>query len=69
MNSLVVPQNYMFSQYFKEMDKKSTYKMMHEYYYNKQYKRIMDQWQKPLEKKKIKREKKLLNPKVPNEDQ
>ena len=36
--------------------------MNHEYYVNKEYKRIMDQWQKPLLRKQIKRERRLQNP-------
>ena len=36
---------------------------------NPKYQAIMDVWQKPLLKKKIKRERKLLNPIVPTPDQ
>jgi hypothetical protein len=45
-----------FSEYFRELDKKSIKTMNHEYYVNKEYKRIMDQWQIPLERKKLRRE-------------
>ena len=48
-----------FSEYFRELDKKSMKTMHHEYYVNKEYKRLMDKWQKPLQKKLIKRERKL----------
>jgi large subunit ribosomal protein L21 len=33
-----------FSEFFRELDKKSVKTMNHEYYVNKEYKRIMDQW-------------------------
>jgi len=36
---------------------------------NKEYKRIMDQWRVPLERKQIKKERKLQNPVVPKADQ
>jgi hypothetical protein len=42
--------------------------MFHEHYINPAYQRVMDKWQKPLEKKKINREKRLQNPRVANED-
>jgi large subunit ribosomal protein L21 len=58
-----------FSEFFRELDKKSVQTMNHEFYVNKEYKRLMDQWQKPLLRKQIKREKRLLNPVVPNEEQ
>ena len=40
-----------FSEYFRELDKKSLKTMHHEYYVNKEYKRLMDAWQKPLQRK------------------
>lgn len=43
--------------------------MHHEYYVNKEYKRLMDKWQKPLQKKLIKRERKLQTPVEPKEEQ
>lgn len=45
-----------FSQYFKDLDKESIVKMHHEYYISKPYTKVMAQWQKPLEKKRIKRQ-------------
>jgi hypothetical protein len=58
-----------FSEYFRELDKKSMKTMHHEYYVNKEYKRLMDQWTKPLQRKQIKRERRLQNPIVPKEEQ
>jgi hypothetical protein len=58
-----------FSEYFRELDKKSVHSMNHEYYVNKEYKRIMDQWQKPLLRKQIKRERRLQNPIEPKPEQ
>jgi Ribosomal prokaryotic L21 protein len=58
-----------FSEYFKELDKKSVKTMNHEYYVNKEYKRLMEQWTIPLQRKLIKKEKKLQNPVVPAEEQ
>lgn len=47
--SCMVPQQHaMFSEYFRTLDKKSMKTMHHEFYVNKEYKRIMDIWQKPL---------------------
>lgn len=43
--------------------------MNHEYYVNKEYKRIMDQWQKPLQRKQIVQERRLQNPVQPKEEQ
>ncbi|TNV83656.1 hypothetical protein FGO68_gene6118 [Halteria grandinella] len=43
--------------------------MHHEYYVNKEYKRLMDKWQKPLQRKLIKRERKLQNPIEPKPEQ
>ena len=58
-----------FSEFFKELDKKSVVTMNHEFYVNKEYKRIMDQWRVPLLRKQIKREKRLLNPVTEKEEQ
>jgi hypothetical protein len=33
-----------FSEYFRELDKTSMKTITHEYYVNKEYRRIMDQW-------------------------
>jgi len=44
-----------FSQFFRDMDKKSILQMHNNLSVNKQYKRIMDEWQKPLERKMIRR--------------
>lgn len=41
--------------------------MYNKYQVNKEYKRIMDQWEKPLLRKQIKKERKAMNPVVPNE--
>lgn len=66
----LVPQaSLMFSEYFRELDKKSLKSMHHEFYVNKEYKRLMDQWQKPLLRKQIKRERRLQNPVQPKEEQ
>lgn len=54
-----------FSEFFRELDKKSLKTISHEYYVNKEYKRLMDQWQVPLLRKQIKREKRLQNPVQP----
>lgn len=43
--------------------------MNHEFYVNKEYKRLMEKWTVPLQRKQIKKEKKLLNPIIPAEDQ
>lgn len=58
-----------FSQYFKDLDKDSVVKMQHEYYISKPYTKVMAQWQKPLEKKRIKRQQKLMNPVVPRDSE
>lgn len=67
--ALMPMQSVQFSEYFRELDKRSINKINHEFYVNKEYKRITDQWKKPLEKKLIKRQKKLLNPVVPKDEQ
>lgn len=41
---LICRPKYYFSEYFKEMDKKSIFKMENENLVNKEYKRIMDKW-------------------------
>jgi hypothetical protein len=56
------PPSMSFSQYFKDLDKESFFKLHNERLTNKEYQRITDQWKKPLEKKKLKRESKLANP-------
>lgn len=58
-----------FSEFFRELDQKSVRTMNHEYYVNKEYKRLMDKWQKPLMRKQIKRERKLQNPVEPKDEQ
>lgn len=51
------------------MDKKSIDKMFWKLNESKQWRKITDEWQKPLEKKKIKQQKRLENPVVPKEDE
>lgn len=58
-----------FSEYFRDLDKRSVKRINHEFYVNKEYKRIQDQWMVPLEQKQIKKQRKLLNPVVEKEDQ
>eukprot|EP00347_Sterkiella_histriomuscorum_P006168 403353806 len=58
-----------FSEFFKEQDKKSIDKMYWKLNENKYWKSIQDKWQKPLERKKILKQKRLENPVVPKEEQ
>lgn len=56
---LIAMQASPFSEFFRELDRKSLKSIGHEYYVNKEYKRIMDQWRVPLLRKQLKREKRL----------
>ncbi|CDW90760.1 50s ribosomal protein l21 [Stylonychia lemnae] len=68
INTIAATQQALFSEYFRQLDKQSIDKMDRNMTENKHYRRIMNQWQKPLERKQIKKQKKLLNPVVPNEE-
>ena len=57
-----------FSEYFRELDKKSITKITNKFAENKYYRSIMDKWQKPLERKQIQKQQKLENPVVPKEE-
>jgi hypothetical protein len=54
-----------FSQYWREADKKAIIDIHNQMSVSKYYQSIQDEWKKPLEKKRIKRQKKLENPVVP----
>lgn len=58
-----------FSEHFRDMDEKSFFNLRNARLVNKEYKKIMDKWSKPLERKKLKRERKLLNPILPRESE
>lgn len=58
-----------FSEFFRELDKRSLKTITHEYYVNKEYKRIMDKWQKPLLRKQLKRERLSQTPVAPREEE
>ena len=57
-----------FSEYFKTLDKTSVHKLSHEFYVNKEYQRLTDQWKKPLQRKQIRKQRKLENPVLPVEE-
>ena len=51
-----------FSDYFRDIDKEAIIEFDNTFIHNKQYIRIMDQWKKPLENKRLRRLRKLENP-------
>jgi hypothetical protein len=51
-----------FSTYFRDQDDRSLYKINNAHLVNKQYAKVMDRWQRPLEKKKVIRAKREENP-------
>ena len=51
-----------FSEYFKELDKKAIGEFNNAYCGSKEYKKAVNLWKVPLEKKKLRKERKLLNP-------
>lgn len=58
-----------FSDYFRELDKKSIVKIHDKLTESKYFIKIQEEWQKPLEKKRIRRQRKLENPIIPKEDE
>ena len=51
-----------FSKYFRDMDRQSLINFNSAFLGTKQYRKMVDMWQKPLEKKRLRRERRLANP-------
>ena len=52
----------MFSQYFRDLDAESIRKFNQSFCGNKEYQKQVDLWKVPLERKRLRRERKLANP-------